>query len=130
MDDIALNFSDLTTPDRAERARKAWEIYSTAHGGEVQDLISDLLHLADVDEIPGGGAYVARRGVENYMAELATWPSETPHATGSYLAQVRHPGGPWTTVGGGDDRRVVADTLRSGMERVGFRFSELSDHVD
>lgn len=130
MDYIAFHFSDLTTPDRADRARAAWEAYRSAHGGEVQDLISDLLHLADVDELPGGGTYAARRGVSNYVAELPTWPAETQEITGAYLAQTRPASKGWITVGGGDDPRGVAEQLWEGMQAVGFLVSELPGHVD
>lgn len=43
---------DLTTPDRAERARTLWEMYRDLHGGEIDYLITDLMHLADVTSTP------------------------------------------------------------------------------
>lgn len=46
---------DLTTPDCAERARTVWAMYRDLHGDQIPYLITDLLHLADVDEHPGGG---------------------------------------------------------------------------
>lgn len=129
MDDIALNYSNLTTPDRADRARKAWEIYKTVHGGEIQDLVSDLLHLADVDEVPGGGAYTAERAVRYYTAELPEWPTEGPKFAGTYVAQTRSADGPWLTVGSGDGLSETAETLISGMQQVGFYTSDMAGHV-
>lgn len=129
MDDLALRFSDLTTPDRADRARQAWDLYQAAHGGKLQDLIADLMHLADVDEHPGGGKYAARHAVINYASELPTWPAGTKEYTGSYLAQTRPAGQGWITVGDGDDVLAVAEDLVHGMHRVGFRMADMSEHV-
>ncbi|MET8680971.1 hypothetical protein ABZW18_26170 [Streptomyces sp. NPDC004647] len=130
MDFIAFDESDLTTPDRAERARKAWELYRSEHGGGVQDLISDLLHLADVDEHPGGASYAGRRGVASYVAEVPTWPTGQPECTGAYLAQTRPAGRGWINVAGGDDPRAVAEELWHAMQVVGFRICDLAGHVD
>ncbi|MFF3958816.1 hypothetical protein ACFYY1_37275 [Streptomyces sp. NPDC001890] len=140
MDSIALNLSDLTTPDRADRARKAWELYGAEHAdgvaNPIEDLIADLLHLADTDDHPGGAAGVASRAVRNYEAELATWPTERADTddesedAGRYLAQVRGAESDWLTVGHGDDHRTVASHLWKAMQVAGFRFSELAAHTE
>jgi hypothetical protein len=129
MDDIAYLFSELTTPDRADRAREAWNLYHRAHGGKIGDLIADLMHLADVDDIPGGGQYAARRGAASYVAELPTWLPETRTYRGAYLAQTRPAGRAWTTVGDGADRLAVAEHLLNGMHRVGFRIADMHGHI-
>ncbi|MGY5099501.1 hypothetical protein [Streptomyces sp. 900105245] len=129
MDGIAFLFSDLTTPDRADRAREAWDLYRRTHGGEIGDLIADLMHLADVDDIPGGGAHAARMGAVHYTAELPSWLPESRVYTGAYLAQTRPAGQAWITVGDGTDRHAVADQLVNGMHRVGFRIADMSGHV-
>ncbi|GAA5216967.1 hypothetical protein [Streptomyces thinghirensis] len=130
-DIIAFLFSEMTTPDRADRARAAWELYRDTHGGEVEvkDLIADLMHLADVDDVPGGGVYAARRGAADYTAELPAWLPEKPVHRGAYLAQTRPTGQPWITVDGGADRHAVAEKLLSGMHRVGFRIADIPGHV-
>ncbi|MFC7871999.1 hypothetical protein ACFUS2_12735 [[Kitasatospora] papulosa] len=134
MDFIALNLSDLTTPDRADRARKAWELYGTEHGdidNPIEDLIADLLHLADTDEHPGGAAGVASRAVRNYEAELPAWPTTEVDvdAAGGYLAQMRVDG-EWFTVGHEDDQRTAAGHLWKVMQLAGFRYSELAAHTE
>lgn len=59
MDDIA-RASGITQDDRAERARDAWELYAATYSGsEIQDLITDLLHLADADTEDGGAVALA-----------------------------------------------------------------------
>ncbi|MEU3708383.1 hypothetical protein AB0E82_39610 [Streptomyces anulatus] len=73
MDHIAQIWSDKTATDRADRARGAWALYGEYGDGvenPVEDLIADLLHLADSDNYPGGGAGVAARALCNYEAEL------------------------------------------------------------
>ncbi|MET9209653.1 hypothetical protein ABZW38_31525 [Streptomyces bacillaris] len=138
MDFIAAAWSDLTAPDRADRARKAWELYDAASGdGEdsrIEDLITDLLHLADTDEHPGGAEGVAARASRNYEGELATWPTVVREAaaepTGRFLAQARQVGGDWFTVAADDDRREAAVDLWRGMQLAGFRFSELAAHTE
>ncbi|MFI0596537.1 hypothetical protein [Streptomyces griseus] len=73
MDYIAQIWSDKTAAERADRARGAWALYGERGGGAenpVEDLIADLLHLADSDHHPGGGAGVASRALRNYEAEL------------------------------------------------------------
>ncbi|MFD5589776.1 hypothetical protein ACFWII_39065 [Streptomyces sp. NPDC127063] len=126
---MAFLFDELTTPDRADRAREAWALYHRAHGGRIEDLIADLMHLADVDDIPGGGKYVARLGAANYVAELPGWLPEEPVYNGAYLAQVRPAGERWITLGDGEDRRLVAEQLLEGMHRVGFRIADLQSHI-
>ncbi len=140
VDSIALNWSGMTTPDRADRARKAWALYSGERGdgveNPIEDLIADLLHLADTDNQPGGAAGVASRAVRNYEAELATWPAAQAEAddeaevVGGYLAQVRGAECAWLTVGHGNDRRTVAGHLWKAMQVAGFRFSELAAHTE
>ncbi|THA65400.1 hypothetical protein E6R60_33345 [Streptomyces sp. A0642] len=138
MDFIALNLSDLTTPDRADRARKAWELYGTEHGdgveNPIEDLIADLLHLADTDEHPGGAAGVLTRAVGSYAAEIPSWPTTEvevdAEAAGHYVAQARGAGGDWFAVGCGDDPRTVAELLWTAMQLAGFRFSELHAHTE
>ncbi|WP_186779907.1 hypothetical protein [Streptomyces salinarius] len=129
MENIAFLFSDLTTPDRADRARAAWELYHRAHAGQIKDLIADLMHLADVDDLPGGGVYAARRGAADYTAELPAWLPETPVRRGAYLAQTRPAGQTWVTVDDGDDQDAVAEKLLSGMHRVGFRIADLPGYI-
>ena len=69
MDDLA-QISGVTSDDRADRARDAWELYSSAHGGsEIQDLIADLAHLADLETEDGGSAALASAEM-HYAAEL------------------------------------------------------------
>lgn len=131
MDDIALS-SGLTTPDRADRARMAWEIYSAAHGGEVCDLVADLLHLTDVDEHPGGGVFTAHRAVTHYEAEMPTWPAERKVPV--FLAQFRpNREADWITVGTGDETvelREVANLLWTLLQKHGFRTGEIALHID
>lgn len=77
MDDIAMN-DDRTQADRADRAREAWRVYSETYSGSmIRDLITDLLHLADIDE-PDGADAAEELGaaVSNYEGELPTWPTE------------------------------------------------------
>lgn len=147
VDSIALNWSDKTTPDRADRARKAWALYGGEYadgigdptGNPVEDLIADLLHLANTDEHPGGAPGVMSRAVRNYEAELASWPAGPagaggeggePEAAGRYLAQARGANAVWLTVGQGDDRRTVAELLWKAMQEAEFRFSELAAHTE
>ncbi|MFJ2589658.1 hypothetical protein [Streptomyces sp. NPDC087538] len=140
MDSFALIWSDMTTPDRADRARKAWALYGKesgdAEGSPIEDLIADLLHLADADGHPGGAAGVASRAVRAYEAEVATWPAVQVEANGEsedagrFLAQVRGAESDWLTVGQGDDRRTVAGHLWKAMQVAGFRFSELAAHTE
>ena len=75
MDDIALD-SDLTQTDRADRAREAFRVYFEAYtGSEISDLITDLLHLADIDEREGNGAEdELRAALGSYLGEVPTWP--------------------------------------------------------
>ncbi|MGV9277720.1 hypothetical protein [Streptomyces griseosporeus] len=129
MGDLAFLFSDLTTPDRADRAREAWAVYQGTHGGRIEDLIADLMHLADVDDIPGGGTYVARRGAASYVAELPAWLPEAKVYNGAYLAQTRPAGQGWITVGDGEDRRAVVEELLEDMHRVGFRIADMPGHI-
>lgn len=128
MDDIAFD-SGLTQTDRADRVRKLWDAYREEHGGELQDFVSDLLHLADVDDVPGGAQYVARRGVGNYVAELPTFP-EDQHALWPHLGQARTAATAWVTLSGGDSPREAAERLNDAMQSAGFHFSELSAHAD
>ncbi|UZI33967.1 hypothetical protein [Streptomyces sp. VB1] len=136
MDFIAAVWSDLTTPDRADRARKAWALYQSENGVEaenrIEDLISDLLHLAEVDGHPGGAEGVAARALRNYEAETGTWPEGPAEVepTGRFVAQMRQTGGVWCPVGDGDDRRTVAGLLWKAMQIAGFHFSELAAHTE
>ncbi|MEV7657892.1 hypothetical protein AB0O39_27455 [Streptomyces anulatus] len=139
MDFIAVVWSDKTTPDRADRARRAWALYQSENGVEaenrIEDLISDLLHLAEVDEHPGGAEGVAARASRNYEAETGTWPEGWAEAepTGRFVAQMRRRQvgeEAWFTVGDGDDPRAVAGFLWKAMQIAGFRFSELAAHTE
>ncbi|MDG5807887.1 hypothetical protein P9869_35625 [Streptomyces ossamyceticus] len=120
---------DPTTPDRAARARMAWELYRGAYSGsEIGDLITDLMHLADVDEHLGGGAHAGHQGVNAYLDEQPTW--EKPAV---YLVQFRPKGGEWITIVKGDDSvelREVADHLWTVLQRHGFRTGEIASHID
>ncbi|NGO40600.1 hypothetical protein [Streptomyces ureilyticus] len=122
---------DLTTPDRADRARMVWDLYYGAYGGGIGDLVADLMHLADVDEDehPGGGAHAARQAVANYLDEQPTWPAGPP----VYLAQYRPAGKDWITVAEGDNSvelRDVANCLWPLMQKADFRTHEIASHVD
>ncbi|MFD3908956.1 hypothetical protein ACFXOL_14785 [Streptomyces californicus] len=136
MDSTAVVWSDKTTPDRAECARKAWALYQSENGIEaenrIEDLISDLLHLAEVDEHPGGAEGVAARALRNYEAETGTRPEGRTKAEqpGRFVAQTRQVGGVWYTVGDGDDPRAAAGFLWKAMQIAGFRFSELAAHSE
>ncbi|MET8661399.1 MULTISPECIES: hypothetical protein [Streptomyces] len=130
MDAINVALSGLTTPDRADRARAAWAAYSATEGGELWDLITDLLHLADVDNEFPDSDYVLDRAVANHQAEAPTWPVPLPKAEAICLAQVHALGQDWVTVGAFDCPRAAADSLRSAMETVGFQPPEIPAHVD
>ncbi|MEV6179926.1 hypothetical protein [Streptomyces sp. NPDC052015] len=133
MDDISQGASDLTTPDRAARARTAWELYHGAYGGEVADLVTDLLHLADVDELPKGGADTVRRAAASYVAQLPLWPVKASKPAPVYLAQYRPKGGNWITVAEGDattEVRDVANCLWYLLQKHGFRTGEIALHID
>ncbi|MER7350368.1 hypothetical protein ABT390_33725 [Streptomyces aurantiacus] len=61
--------SGMTQADRADRARTAWETYIAEFGGsEICDLVSDLLHLADIEGEEGGSWTLARAEI-HYAAE-------------------------------------------------------------
>lgn len=127
VDFMALYFGETAKPDLADRARTAWELYRDESGGELQDLISDLLHLAHVDEHPGGAEFTATQALANYTAEVPEPPTEI---TGAHLAQTRPAGREWLTVAGGDDRRAAAEELRQAMQVVGLLTSEMDGHID
>ncbi|MFE7447798.1 hypothetical protein ACFU7X_45885 [Streptomyces chartreusis] len=118
---------DLTTPDRAARARMAFELYQGAYeAAHISDLIGDLMHLADVDGHPGGAARAARHALRDYMDETPTMPPV-------YVAQMRPKGGDWITVGEGDDSvdlRDVANLLWRQLQKHGFRTGEIALHID
>ncbi|MEV5774249.1 hypothetical protein AB0L49_23815 [Streptomyces antimycoticus] len=121
----------LTTPDRAERARTVWEMYRDLHGDEIHYLIADLLHLADVDEHDGGGAYAARRAVADYVDERSVWSAE-PKAP-KYLGQFRPAGKEWITLIEGDETAEpedVASGLWVYMQKADFRTGEIPAHVE
>ena len=121
----------LTTPDRADRARWAWELYSTLNGATLPSLIADLMHLADVDEHIGGGVGAARQAAAEYEAAQPTWP--TGSKTPKYLGQIRPAGEPWKTVVEGDEttwRVDVAGCLWPLLQRNDFRTGEISAHVE
>ncbi|MFE7657086.1 hypothetical protein ACFU6M_30065 [Streptomyces bottropensis] len=130
MDYIA-QAAGLTTPDRADRARGAWMVYAAAFDGtaRLQDLIADLLHLANVDEVNGGAARTLEIAVDHYTAELPTWP-ETEAPSGGYHAEVSIHGREWQVVAHGDEPREVADQLSRSMQLVGFRHGEMHAHLD
>ena len=72
MDDLARD--DGKTPaDRADRAREAFRVYADAYPvAMIEDLITDLLHLANVDRPEGEDAEtVLDTAVDNYRAETA-----------------------------------------------------------
>lgn len=119
--------SSPTTPDRAAKARLAWELYHGANGGEISDLIADLMHLADVDEHQGGAPLAAHRGVSAYMDERPTW-----EPTPVYLGQYQPAGQDWITVAQGDESTEpedVAGCLWYVMQKADFRTSEIPEHV-
>ena len=69
MDDLA-ELSGITPTDRADRAREAWELYaSTYRGSEICDLITDLMHLADLETADGGPVALATAEL-HYDAEV------------------------------------------------------------
>lgn len=127
-----MNHDDLTTPDRAERARAIWEMYRDLHGGEeIAYLIADLMHLADVDEHPGGGLRAALKGARYYSSEQPTWPVEQPKEP-KYLGQFRPKGEEWSTIAEGDDSvepEDVARLLWTQMQKADFHTDEIPAHV-
>lgn len=125
MDDIALD-SDLTQVDRADRARRAWAAYEAEHGGRVQDLITDLLHMVEVDETEEGALGTALSAAHNFESERPAWPEETA----TYAGQVRREPYPWLTEGTATTPREAAGQLRKAMELVGFYTSEMHAHMD
>ncbi|MFE1075142.1 hypothetical protein ACFW5W_28485 [Streptomyces sp. NPDC058783] len=125
-----MNQSDgslLTACERAFRARLAWQMYRSVHGGEVRDLIADLMYLADVDRHPGGGANAAREAVCSYANEQLR-PEPVPF----YLGQYRPTGQDWITVaeGGTDvERADVAGCLWHVLQRADMHTGEIPAHV-
>lgn len=120
-----------TTVDCAERARMVWEMYRDLHGDEIHFLIADLMHLADVDEHPGGGVLAVREAMAHYADEQPIWPAE-PTAP-RYLAQFRPKGEDWITAATGDETvelREVASSMWRLMETHGFRPAEITLHLD
>ncbi|GAA3312097.1 hypothetical protein [Streptomyces cinereospinus] len=116
-----------TTPDRAAKARLAWELYHGAHGGEISDLITDLMHLADVDDHQGGGARAARHAVADFLDEQPIW-----EPTPVYLGQYQPAGQDWITVAQGDESTEpedVAGCLWTLMQKADFRTAEIPEHV-
>jgi hypothetical protein len=114
---------DITTPDHAERVRDLFEVYGFAYTQQIRDMITDLLHLADVDEYAGGGAQAAREAVSRYVAERPVWPTAPV-----YLGQYRPAGQGWITLVHGVesvDRLHVAGSLCVLVRGDGLRFSEL-----
>ncbi|MFJ2176423.1 hypothetical protein ACIOHE_26470 [Streptomyces sp. NPDC087851] len=71
MDDIAKDFQ-VSPPALARSARGAWNAYRTECGptAQVSDLITNLLHLADVDGHALSGAASLRRAATDYEAEI------------------------------------------------------------
>ncbi|MEU1312600.1 hypothetical protein ABZ419_27425 [Streptomyces cinnamoneus] len=119
---------DLTAADRAERARTVWEMYRDLHGERIHYLIADLLHLADVDEHPGGGDYAAQRAAAHYDAERPVW-GKTP----VYLAQYRPAGKDWITVARGDETveaHEVASCMWRLMQKADLRTGEIQMHIN
>ncbi|MFI9311199.1 hypothetical protein [Streptomyces triculaminicus] len=121
--------NELTTPDRAERVRVLWETYRDLHDGEIRFFIADLLHLADVDEHPGGGAGAVQSAVEYYMEERKVWEEQPV-----YLAQFLPAGkSDWVTVARGDDTveaRDVAMCMWRLMQKADLRTGEIPMHID
>ncbi|MEW1930492.1 hypothetical protein [Streptomyces sp. NPDC088360] len=116
-----------TTSDRADKARLAWEVYRGANGGEISDLITDLMHLADVDEVEGGAVRTAGYAVSNYLDEQPAW-----EPTPVYLGQYQPAGQDWITVATGDEStepRDVAGCLWTLMQKADFRTGEIAEHV-
>ncbi|MFE5369225.1 hypothetical protein [Streptomyces mirabilis] len=69
MDDLAA-LSGTAPADRADRAREAWELYASTYGGsEICDLITDLMHLADLESEDGGPVALATAEL-HYDAEI------------------------------------------------------------
>ncbi|MDX3068272.1 MULTISPECIES: hypothetical protein [Streptomyces] len=61
MDDIAQDPSSSTPAERVARGRAIWDRYSCEHPlAALEDVITDLLHLADED-VPGGADAVLDR---------------------------------------------------------------------
>ncbi|MFF8293614.1 hypothetical protein ACF068_31020 [Streptomyces sp. NPDC016309] len=121
---------DLTTPDHAARARVFWEAYRELCGEEISNLITDLMHLADVDEHFGGGAHAVRQAVADYVAEQPVWPRQMK--TPRYLGQFRPAGSGWLTIATGDETAEpmdVAGCLWDRMQKAGFRTGEIQAHM-
>ncbi|WP_432139780.1 hypothetical protein [Streptomyces sp. bgisy154] len=69
MDDIAQDPSSGTPAERAARGRAIWTQYSEQYPlAAVEDVIADLLHLADED-VPGGAEAVLDRAERHHDAE-------------------------------------------------------------
>jgi hypothetical protein len=133
--DFATDLGDATTQEGADRARRAWELY---HGGNsiqnpIEDLIADLLHLANDEEQthPGGADGVMERAVRHYETELLV-DSEAPVAeiVSGYFAQMHLPATAWFTIGHDEDRHGAAEQLRALMQSAGFRLGELNAHIE
>ncbi|MEU9535887.1 hypothetical protein AB0D00_26710 [Streptomyces sp. NPDC048213] len=147
MDSFSENWSGLTESDRADRARKAWELYRGEHTdgvtvpdeNRVADLITDLLHLAETDGHPGGASEAAAWALLNYAEELpagsgGSEADAVPVGGALYCAQVcgvhtrdlaADGAEGWLTVAIGGDRRVVAEQLRKPMQLNGIYYSDL-----
>ncbi|MFI7415285.1 hypothetical protein ACIBU0_42295 [Streptomyces sp. NPDC049627] len=69
MDDIAQDPSSSTPAERVARGRAIWDRYSAEHPfASLEDVIADLLHLADED-VPGGAESVLERAEMHHSAE-------------------------------------------------------------
>ncbi|GAA1561992.1 hypothetical protein GCM10009678_51130 [Actinomadura kijaniata] len=129
MDNIALHLSGLTTPDRADRARKAFDLYRTEHGGLLQDLVADLMHLAEVDECPGGAVTVVKWAVIAFLAEQPSWPTEESAGGEHYVGQAGM-ADDWVSVECGEDPREVAHEMVPLMLHAGFYSCDMAGHID
>ncbi|CUW33431.1 hypothetical protein [Streptomyces reticuli] len=106
-------------------------MYRDLHGEEIGYLIADLMHLADVDEHPGGGLRAVLNAARYYGSEQPTWPVEQPTGP-KYLGQFRPKGEEWITIAEGDDSvepEDVAGLLWPQMQRADFRTGEILAHV-
>ncbi|MER6408995.1 hypothetical protein ABT269_37170 [Streptomyces viridosporus] len=130
-DDVPFRFEEPTNPERAHRARTAFEVYHLMYGGEVSDLAADLLHLAEVDELPGGAQETARYALLHYTSAPETWPAAPPRTPPAYLAQFRPRGREdWITAAQGNAPRPVTERLWRLLQNKGYESSQIPRCVD
>ncbi|POX58807.1 hypothetical protein C3492_35300 [Streptomyces sp. Ru62] len=129
----------------AEQARPAWELYQKTPGAtQIAELITDLLHLADKIERPGGAERAIEEAVAEYRRDRARYlefmvervkrgRSATAPKLPVYLGQFRPAGQDWITIAEGyetAERIDVAGCLTVQMQKADFRTGEIRAHVE